>query len=152
MMPDIVIADTSCFIILANINELDLLHKVFGNIITTPEIASEYGNELPVWVNIKSSADIQKQQILETQVDKGEASAIALALDIPGCMIIVDDLEARLLAQKLNILITGTLGVIIQAKLMGLIPSIKPLLNKIRQTSFRLSNTLEEIAIKQAGE
>ncbi|MDB5009138.1 MAG: hypothetical protein JWP45_3531 [Mucilaginibacter sp.] len=152
MMPDIVIADTSCFIILANINELDLLHKVFENIITTPEIASEYGNELPVWVNIKSAADIQKQQILETQVDKGEASAIALALDIPGCMIIVDDLEARLLAQKLNILITGTLGVILQAKLMGLIPSIKPLLNKIRQTNFRLSNTLEEIALKQAGE
>ncbi|MDF2432149.1 MAG: hypothetical protein JWP44_1780, partial [Mucilaginibacter sp.] len=43
-MPDVVIADTSCFIILANINELDLLHKVFENIITTREGALEYGN------------------------------------------------------------------------------------------------------------
>ena len=40
---------------------------------------------------LKSSADFQKKQILETKVDKGEASAIALALEIPDCVVILDD-------------------------------------------------------------
>jgi predicted nucleic acid-binding protein len=49
-MPKTIISDTSCFIILANIGELDLLHKVYGQIVTTPDIATEYGEPLPEWV------------------------------------------------------------------------------------------------------
>ena len=151
-MPDIVIADTSCFILLSNINELNLLHKVYGEIITTPQIALEFGSNLPHWINIKSPADYQKQQILELQIDKGEASAMALALELPGSLIILDDLRARVLAEQLGISITGTLGVIVKAKLNGIIPSIKPLLSRIKQTNFRVSSILEELALKQAGE
>src|ERR1700743_2084222 len=121
-MPDVVIADTSCFIILSNINELDLLQKVYGTIITTPDIAREFAEYLPDWVTIKSPKDLQKQQILELQIDKGEASAIALALEIHGSTIILDDLQARILAEQLGILITGTIGVIIKAKINGIIP------------------------------
>jgi predicted nucleic acid-binding protein len=40
-MPKTIISDTSCFIILANIGELDLLHKLYGQIVTTIEIATE---------------------------------------------------------------------------------------------------------------
>lgn len=77
-MPKTIIADTSCFIILTNIGELELLHKVYGEIITTIEIASEYGDALPKWVEIKSVRDKYRQQLLEMQIDKGESSAIAL--------------------------------------------------------------------------
>ena len=35
-MPKAIISDTSCFIILTNIGELDLLRKVYGQIVTTP--------------------------------------------------------------------------------------------------------------------
>jgi predicted nucleic acid-binding protein len=47
---------------------------------------------------------------------------------------------------------TGTIGVIIKAKLKGIIPSIKPLLKKIKQTDFRLSAEIEFLALKEAGE
>jgi predicted nucleic acid-binding protein len=151
-MPDIVIADTSCFILLSNIDELSLLHKVYGEIITTPQIALEFGSNLPDWIKIKSPADYQKQQLLELQIDKGEASAMALALELSGSLIILDDLRARVLAEQLGISITGTLGVIVKAKLNGIIPSVKPLLSKIKQTNFRVSSILEELALKQAGE
>lgn len=151
-MPDVVIADTSCFIILSNINELDLLLKVYGRIITTHDIIKEFGEPLPEWIIVRSPIDYQKQQILELQVDKGEASAIALALEIPHSMVIIDDLQARYLAENLGILITGTIGVIIKAKLNGIIDSIKPILEKIKQTNFRVSSSVEEIALKQAGE
>ena len=151
-MPDIVIADVSCFIILSNINELGILNKLYRNIITTPDIAKEFGESLPDWVIVKSPADQQKQLILELQIDKGEASAIALALELPGSLIILDDLAARTLAKYLDIKITGTIGVIIKAKLNGVIPSIKPVLDKIKKTNFRLSAALEIIALKAAEE
>lgn len=37
---NVVIADTSCFILLDKVNELDLLYKLFGQIVTTKEIAN----------------------------------------------------------------------------------------------------------------
>jgi predicted nucleic acid-binding protein len=72
-----IISDTSCFIILSNIGELDILHQVYGQIITTMEIANEYGEALPDWVEIVNAVDKSKQQLLEMQIDKGESSAIA---------------------------------------------------------------------------
>jgi len=79
---------------------------------------------------------------LEIQIDKGESSAIALALETPDSTVILDDYKARKIAERLGIPFTGTIGVIIKAKLRGIIPSIKPLLEKIKQTDFRLSSEI----------
>ena len=56
-MPKTIIADTSCFIILTNIGEIDLLHKIYGEITTTIDIAIEFGETLPEWVEIVSVKD-----------------------------------------------------------------------------------------------
>ena len=151
-MPKVVIADTSCFIILSNINRLDILQLVYGEIITTSTILDEFGTALPDWVKIISPTDLQKQVILELQVDKGEASAIALALELDNSTIVLDDLEARVLAKKLGITVTGTLGILAKAKLNGFISSVKPLLEKIKQTNFRITAALEASVLKEAGE
>jgi predicted nucleic acid-binding protein len=151
-MHKIIISDTSCFIILTNIGELELLHQVYGQIITTIEIAIEYGEALPEWVEIISVVDKSKQQLLELQIDKGESSAIALALETPNSTVILDDYKARKIAQRLGINFTGTIGVIIKAKLIGIIPSIKPIIEKIKQTDFRLSADIELEALKAANE
>jgi len=151
-MPKTIISDTSCFIILSNIGELNLLQKVYGQIITTIEIATEFGEQLPDWVSIHQVTDKYRQQLLEMQIDKGESSAIALALETPNCTIILDDYKARKIADQLGLHFTGTIGVIVKAKLNGVIPSIKPILSKIRTTDFRLSSELELLALKEAGE
>jgi predicted nucleic acid-binding protein len=151
-MPKTIISDTSCFIILTNIGELELLHKAYGEIITTIEIATEYGETLPDWVEIKKVTDTHKQQLLELQIDKGESSAIALALEIPESTVILDDYKARKIASRLGINYTGTIGIIIKAKLKGIIPSIKPILEKIKHTDFRLSIEIELQALKEANE
>jgi len=52
-MPKTIISDTSCLIILTNIGELDLLRKTYGSIVTTIEIAIEFGEPLPEWVIIE---------------------------------------------------------------------------------------------------
>lgn len=151
-MPKTIISDTSCFIVLSNIGELNLLQKVYGQIITTIEIATEFGDQLPDWVSIHQVTDKYRQQLLEMQIDKGESSAIALALETPDCTIILDDYKARKIADQLGLHFTGTIGVIVKAKLKGIIPSIKPILSKIRTTDFRLSSELELLALKEAGE
>jgi predicted nucleic acid-binding protein len=86
------------------------------------------------------------------QIEKGESNAIALALETPDCTVILVDFKARKIANQLGLNFTGTIGVIVKAKLNGIIPSIQPLLSKIRETDFRLSTELELIALQEAGE
>jgi len=151
-MPKIIISDTSCFIVLINIGELDLLHKVYGQITTTLDIAAEFGEILPDWIEIKSVNDKYKQKLLEMQIDKGESSAIALAIETPDSTLILDDYKARKIAEQLGLSYTGTIGVIIKAKLMGIISSIKPLLERIKQTDFRLTTDIINQALGEAKE
>lgn len=147
-----IISDTSCFIILSKIGELDLLRKTYGKITTTIEIATEFGEPLPEWVEIVSVTDKYRQILLELQIDKGESSAIALAIETPDCTLILDDYKARKIAERLGLNFTGTIGVIIKAKLTGVIPSIKPILERIKQSDFRLTSDIEIQALKSANE
>jgi predicted nucleic acid-binding protein len=151
-MPRTIIADTSCLIVLTKISELDLLKRIYGEVVVTTAISSEYGQQLPEWVEIADPQDHYRQQILELQLDSGEASAIALAMETSDSTIILDDYKARRVAQQLGLRITGTIGVIVRAKLQGLIPSIKPLIDKIKTTDFRVSEMLEMQALREAGE
>lgn len=151
-MPKTILSDTSCFILLSKIGELDLLQKLYGEIFTTSVIAEEFGEELPNWVKIQDSTDKFRLQILEIQIDKGESSAIALALEIPESTLILDDIKARKIAQGLGLSFTGTIGIIIKAKLQNIIPSIEPIIEKIKQTNFRISPEVERQAYIQAKE
>jgi predicted nucleic acid-binding protein len=66
-------------------------------------------------VQIKAVQDKNFQSALFLQVDAGEASALALAAENQPSLLIIDDLKGRRLAQKLNLNITGTLGLILTA-------------------------------------
>ncbi len=145
-MPRVVISDTSTLILFHKIDELNLLEKVYGELITTPEIAQEFGEDLPDWIKVKAVSDKKYQAFLETQVDYGEASAIALASEYDNVLLLLDDLKARKLAVKLKFKMTGTLGVIHKAKEMSIIEKVKPLIDKLLQTDFRVSeNIIQEI-------
>ena len=98
-MQKTIISDTSCFILLEKIGELELLHKVFGEILITQEVADEYGSTLPNWISIQNPTNKKYQKILEASVDRGEASAIALAVELTDCLLIIDDLKGRNLAE-----------------------------------------------------
>jgi predicted nucleic acid-binding protein len=98
-MPKTIISDTSCLIVLTNIGELDLLRKVYDSIVTTVDIAIEFGEPLPEWVIIEKVADKYRQQLLEMQIDRGESSAIALALETPNSAVILDGYRARKIAE-----------------------------------------------------
>ncbi len=145
-MPKIVISDTSTLILFQKIDEFILLQKVYSELITTPEIAEEFGEKLPDWIKIQPVSDKKYQNFLETQVDYGEASAIALATEYDDVLLLLDDLKARKLATRLKFKITGTLGIIHKAKQMSIVDKVKPLIDKLLLTDFRVAdNVIEEI-------
>jgi len=149
---EIIISDTSCLILLSKIDELNLLGKLSENVFITPEIKNEFTKDLPTWIKVKKPTDKHYQRILEIDLDKGEASAIALSLDLQNSIIILDDLKGRKIAEKLNLRYSGTFGLILRAKQVGLIEKVKPILDKIRQTNFRFNEKLFEITLHEAGE
>lgn len=151
-MQRVIISDASCLILLEKIEELELLHKLFGTIITTPEVAKEFGSPLPTWIEIKEPSNKTYQTIIEASVDKGEASAIALAIEQIDCLIIIDDLKGRKFAHQLQLNVTGTLGIMVDAKQSGIISSVIPLLTKVKSTNFRLTKKIEALILSKAGE
>ena len=63
-MSKVIIADASCLIALDRINKLEILAKVFGIVVTTPEVKAEFGSALPDWISIVEVKDqIRKNEL-----------------------------------------------------------------------------------------
>ena len=152
-MPEVVISDTSCIIILEKIGALHLLHKLYLKLFVTPEVAHEFGKELPPWIEIKKVANPNYLLLLESQMDLGEASSIALALESDKVvLLLLDDLKARKVAKRLGLHFTGTLGVIHKAKHEGYIENVKPFLLSLKETNFRIADKVLNELLRLNGE
>jgi predicted nucleic acid-binding protein len=149
---NIIITDTSCFITLEKIGAFEILHQVFKNIVTTPEIEQEFGSKLPGWIEIRSVQDTSLLEVFKETVDPGEASAIALAMETSNAILIIDDLKGRKLASRMALSFMGTLGLLVKAKEYGVISTIKPYIEKIQATDFRISPALVNLVLERAGE
>lgn len=90
--------------------------------------------------------------MINLNLDLGESSSIALAIEIGNCILILDDIKARKIAQQLGIKISGTLGIILSAKKLGVISLVKPIIDKIKKTNFYISENLEAEILYLSGE
>jgi predicted nucleic acid-binding protein len=151
-MHNLVIADTSSLILFSKINQIDILKKVYSEIIITPEILKEFEIPPPDWMKIAIVKDKKYQALLETYLDLGESSAIALAMEMKDSLLILDDLKARKFAKKLGMKFTGSLGVINKAKEIGVVKTIKPIIDELRKTNFRVSDKIIEFILERNGE
>jgi predicted nucleic acid-binding protein len=100
-MPN-VISNTSCLIALSNINRLELLQKRYGHIFITPEVRSEFGEILPVWISVVPVKDTYQKLLINNHLDLGESSTIALASEIDDPLLILDDGKARKYAKTMG--------------------------------------------------
>jgi predicted nucleic acid-binding protein len=141
----IIISDTSCLIALTNIGRLDILRRICQTVLVTPEIAAEYGEELPAWITVVPVRDREKVKLIQRTLDSGESSAIALALETKKPLLILDDAQARSFAVDIGLSITGTLGILIAAYRQGVISDIDSIISELRSHDFRLPRDLPEI-------
>jgi len=151
-MPELIICDTSCLILLDKLNKLDLLKLCYSNIYITTEIAEEFGKTLSDWIIIKKATNQALQQTLTQILGTGEASAIALTFDIPDNVVALDDLKARKIAKSLNLKITGSLGILVKAKQQGYIEKLSPILEQVQQTNFRIAENIIRKILATVGE
>lgn len=149
-MPKVIISDTSCLILLGKIGELGILRRTFGQVTVTPVVATEYRRPLPDWISV-SAPKLLDGELYEV-LDAGEASSIALAIEQEDALLIIDEYKGRHYAKAQGLKITGTLGVLAIAKEIGVIGSVKPLIDRIATTNFRLSPRLVSAFLKQMGE
>ena len=140
-MQRVIVADTSCLVLFTNLGEFELLHRVFGKIYITQTVLEEFNRPIPKWIDIINPKYRLKKKLFKS-LDAGEASSMALAAEHQGALLIIDELKGRKIAKKPGLEITGSLGVIVTAKNKGIIAEVRPLVRKIQQTNFRVSDEL----------
>lgn len=154
-MAAVVVADASVLIPLVQIDELLLLQKVFAEIMIPPAVQGEVARslpQLPVWIETRALGRSLDHRVVQATLDRGETEAISLALEAKVDRIILDDLRARHLAKDLGLAVVGTAGVLFAAKQLGFIAAVRPSLDALRATSFRLRKEVYEEILTAAGE
>ncbi len=145
------VTNSTCLIGLERIERLDILPQVFNTVFAPPAVAKEVRTSLD-WLKIQAVANPSVVIALRTQMDEGEAEAIALALEIENGLLILDDKKARRVAQQMRIKVIGTVGMLLRAKRQGVIAEVKPLLLKLTEANFRISHGIIQEALRLSGE
>lgn len=140
----VVIADASCLILLNNLVMLDLLAKLYGEIWIIDAVKIEYGLPLPPFISIQNPTEVEQLNLLLQKLDRGEASSIALALENPGSLIIIDEKKGRQIASSMGLDLTGTLGVLSEAAKRELLVVDVKLVKQLDFFGFRLSAELKK--------
>lgn len=147
-MPEKAIVDTSALIALEKINLLDILCKIYSEIILPESVSSEFG-KLPIeCYSIKQVTGSLVNLLTGTlNLGKGEAEVITLAKET-SMKIIIDDLKARKVAETLELNVTGTIGVLLKAEKLGFIESAYNKAKELKEKGFYVSDELLDEIIR----
>jgi predicted nucleic acid-binding protein len=160
----VVIADAGPLIALSRIDALVLLRHLFGQVLVTEEVrdealpAANYPGKALIaqafeagWLACPGPFETSWQPT-NPGIDAGERSAIAAALKMPGCLLVIDDRAGRAEAKSHHIAIIGTAAVIGLAKLQGLIPAARPVLDRLQPAGYFIHPRIIETVMKDVGE
>ena len=160
----IVVSDTSCLCYLALIGREELLRELYQEVVVPTAVAAELAQgaaTLPViqrlldasWLIVRTPNHSERAAELLEELDAGEAEAIALYEELKADLLLVDDLDARMLAQKLGIDRIGLLGVFLDARKSGVLKEpLRPVFEALLQHGFRANRSFVERLLKEAGE
>lgn len=147
------VVNTSPLIVLTKLQRLDLLPALYGDIVIPQAVADEVmakpelvTPELQRLLDGSSVRVAENRTLVRTltlDLGTGEAEAIAVAAEIGDALLVMDDLDGRRVARALGLSMTGVLGVLVEAKLRGLLSEVKPLLDALSGHGFWLSESLQ---------
>jgi predicted nucleic acid-binding protein len=128
-----VIVNTSPLLYLHQVGYLELLQRLYSQILTPPAVIEELaigknkGIDVPniqaiEWISITL---VKSVSLIPAIIDlgQGEAEVLALGLENPDSLLIFDDQLARRIADLYRLKYSGTLGVLVKAKQQGYLSS-----------------------------
>ncbi len=155
-----IISNTTPIITLLTISKLELLKELYGKIIIPQGVFEEieegkkkdYYTDLSAidWIEIKSITDREPLKYI-SDLDKGEAEVIVLANELKADLLIIDEKAGREYANHFNLKLTGTIGVLLKSKELGLINKIKPLLHTMKENGIWLNHKFIDKVLKIAN-
>jgi uncharacterized protein len=162
-MVGMIVADAGPLIALAKIEQLPLLKVLFSEVRIPQTVFNETcadttradANAIRTFANAHATLHADREDALSKQLqmelDAGEAQAIALAQSL-RCTLLIDDLLGRAVARRRGVPIVGVIGMLLQAKRMGHLTHVRPLLEALNAAQYRISTALFNEAIRLAGE
>lgn len=160
----IVVSNASAIINLAAVGQLDLLRQLYDKIAIPQAVYHEIavvGVGQPGATEVQTLEWIETRQVvnrtlvasLQIELDKGEAEAIALAVELKAELLLLDERLGRAVASRLGLKFIGLLGVLIEARGKRLIPAVKPVLdNLITQAGFWVNDQLYAQVLQVVGQ
>ena len=163
----VVISDASPLVHLSAIGRFELLHSLYTGLLIPPAVWSEVkvagqgrpgAAELTAavaanWIEVRTPNALTLTHQALHGLDLGEQEALALALDSHADFVLIDELRGRSAARQIGLRAIGTLGVLIEAKHRGFLPSLRHELERVRRLSqLQLTPELEQLVLQLAGE
>ena len=153
-----VIINASPILALHEIGRLEILRDLYGEV-TIPEavrreVTAQNVHTLDgcTWIHVAEITGVAAKELFTSALHEGEVEVLLLAKEQNADLIVIDDGLARRHAARLNLNITGTVGVLLRAKSSGVIGEIKPILDNLVQDGLYLSNDVYITALRLAGE
>lgn len=160
----IVVADTSVLLNLCRVGQIELLVRLFREVVTPPEVAAEFhrlaaqvprfaGLNLPAWVRQQSASGVPDMVRTTTGLDPGESAALALAVEIQADAILVDERRGHAVAVQLGLRPVGVLAILLQAKSLGALDCLAPVIDRLQtEAGFWIAPPLRARVLQLAGE
>ena len=160
------ISNTSPILNLAIVGQLSLLREQFGEVRIPTAVLGELRVEenLPGsrsveealeagWLQVEEVQDQALSQVLQRDLDRGEAEAIVLALQVKAERVLLDEREGRRVAKSLGLKVTGVLGILLRARREGRLASLQKAMDELReQAGFRIGAELYAGLIRESEE
>lgn len=158
-----VIVNSTPLILLSNINQLEILKKLYGRIVIPQAVYNEVTakNDSACqnlknhfdWIEIESIKNNSQKLMYEAKLHAGEVEVMILAQEEPKAdLVILDDNSAKKTAKYLGLAVTGTLGVLLKAKQLYIISSVKLLLDELISNGFYITLEIYNMVLEQASE
>ena len=158
----IVVSNTTPLIALAWLERPDLLPALFGIIYipkavhdelhSNPEKIGSIELSAASWLKVMTVENTLAVGMLANELDTGESEAIVLAHEMNAALLLMDERRGRRRAAESGLVITGTLGILIEAHERGLVGPLRPLLERLRELPFRLDPALYVEVLSRVGE
>jgi predicted nucleic acid-binding protein len=156
------ISNTSPLLYLYRIEAIDWLPKLFEEVWTPEAVKNELlagrnkGYDVPdpadcTWLKIVNPKSMPSEWFV-LDLGTGEIAAMALALENPSCVILLDDGLARRTAQVAGLQVWGTLRVLLEAKSQGLVDKIEPYVANLSEAGMWISAEVKQRILTLAGE